>query len=325
MKSRFITAFGMTVILLVLIISNNNHIMRSFAEPVDMYSSEFTNAADFKGKRVKGAIPFSAGECVEITTTTTIRGFKTKEKSHYYAIPVNGENPEYYYYICAEVKEDRKYVFDILTENFIDNTTGHYTVEGSIKKIDNDTYEYMLDYFCELYPDMTRSELKQYVLPYCFYPETYDNVKTWIIIDSIALVLTVIFWIIFIIGLFKPSRARTRTIVDNSTYEYQTPIEIVTAARNASDCDVRNNYTYNNGAFSYENDVRPSNDSNPTPEGEVIVIDDVSYSKEELSTVTQLLNNGEKGKALLELKRITNFDLATASRVLDNWNSYFTY
>ena len=326
MGKKLLTALGMTLLVIICILVFNNFLMRSFSEPIDMYGDDFTSAENYVNKRVKGDLPFSAGQFSWETTTTYIKGITKKDESYYYAIPVKGKNPQYLYFIAAKVDEKEMNIYERATAAFYSDTniTYSYPIEGTIKKLDNKTYEYMLSYFRDIYPELSESELREHILPYGFYPETYKYIELCIALIIIVILSAVLYWIYFFVCLFKPKKAKTTNV--SESYTYQSPAEIISAARHASENDVKNDYAYNNGAFTYTNtSSKPESNSKELPEGEVIFIDNIPYSKDDLSTVNQLLNNGEKGKAIIELSKITNFDLATASRVIDNWNSYFTY
>ncbi len=188
----------MTLITIIAIFVSAKYILRSFKEPIDMYSEDFDITKDYIGERIEGDVPFSAGQCAQLTKTSSRKGFKTTSETYYYAIPVNGADPEYYYYICVEVKENNIQAFNTLATHFFLGSYGSHKIEGTLTELDDEIYDYTIDYFKTLYPDMSEEELKEYVRPICFELENYSNAKIALIFDIVLLIITITLWTLFI-------------------------------------------------------------------------------------------------------------------------------
>lgn len=340
MSKKLKFALLLTFIAGVAIFLSGKYIIRSFQEPIDMYSEDFEISSDYLGKRIEGEVPFSAGQCSTLTETTTRNGIKTGSKTtYYYAIPVNGANPDYYYYISIEVNKKSKSDFDNLTLNLYNGTYGNYKVEGTLEKLDDEAYNYMLDYFVDANPDMTRSELKEYVLPYYFKQENYGNVYITIILNVIATGAAIILWVLYILACKNTKKAIQYT-QGIHTVPTQVPIQYSNVISNDIS-DTTNNYATNysnsptNEAFTTTMDtVLPANESIlPAAESvlpatddssdEKIYINSLPYPKSSFDVVNQLINNDERINAIMKLREITNVSLAEANSIIDNWNSYY--
>ena len=210
-----------TFIFVVAAFLSAGYIVRSFKDPIDMYSADFDITKDHKGERIEGEVPFSAGQCVQMTKTTTRKGFKTTTETYYYAIPVNGDDPDYYYYICVEVKEKDVDAFNALTAHLFLGTEGSKKIEGTLTKLDDEVYDYTIDYFKEFYPEMSESEIKEYVLPICFEMENYSNAKIAILIDVVLLIVTV-----FLLYLFIKSTKTKKASVANVAFSGNVPVQM---------------------------------------------------------------------------------------------------
>ena len=223
MSKRLKFTLLMTVVSIVAIIFSCKYVLRSFQEPIDMYGKDFDITKDHIGERIEGDVPFSAGQCVQLTKTTSNKGFKTTSETYYYAIPVNGEDPEYYYYICIEVNKKDCKPFDTLAMNFFLGQQGSHKIEGTLKELDDEVYEHTIDYFKDLYPDMSEEELRTYVRPICFEMENYSTAKYILILDIVLLVITIILWVTFIL-----SRRTKNASATNVAYNGEVPTQIPT-------------------------------------------------------------------------------------------------
>lgn len=207
-----------TLIFGIFVFLSSKFILRSFKEPNDMYSNDFDITEDYIGERIEGDVPFSLGQCAVLTETKTRKGFKTKTETYYYIIPVNGSDPEYYHYICISTNKNNLTAFDALTTHFYLETYGSHKIEGTLAKLDDETYEYMLDYVRDMYPSITEEELKEYFLPICFEQENYKNAKIALAIDIVLFIITIGFWFAYIATIRKNSKKVAPATSSNVTY-----------------------------------------------------------------------------------------------------------
>ena len=226
MSKRLKFTLLMTVISVIAIFVSCKYILRSFKEPIDMYGEDFDITKDYIGERIEGEVPFSAGQCVQLTKTTSRKGFKTTSETYYYAIPVNGEDSEYYYYICVEVNKKDSKPFDTLATHFFLGSQGSYKIEGTLKELDDEVYDHTIEYFMDLYPDMTEEELKTYVRPICFELENYSNAKYALILDVVLLIVTIILWVTFVMSR-RTKNATASAVAINSEVPTQIPAQMI--------------------------------------------------------------------------------------------------
>ena len=214
-----------TLAFIIAVFLSTGFIVRSFKEPSDIYDSNFVISNDYIGERLEGEVPFSAGQCAHLTKTSSRKGFKTKSEIYYYAIPVNGEDPENYYYICVEVNENNADTFKALTANLFLGTQGSYKIEGTLKELDSEIYDYSIDYFKDFFPTKTDEEIKEHVLPLCLEMENYSSAKYALIIDIVLLIVTGILWGLFIKSI-KTKNASPSNITLGSELPVQMPIQM---------------------------------------------------------------------------------------------------
>ena len=216
-KSLKITLL-VTLVFVIFVFLSSKYIFRSFKEPIDMYGNNFDITEDYIGERIEGDVPFSLGQCALLTETKSRNGFKTKKETYYYIIPINGADPDYYYYICIATDKDDLKTFDKLTTHFYFETYGSYKIEGTLEELDKETYNYMLDYIRDLYPSMSEAELKEYFRPICFEQENYKNAKFALIIDIILFIITIGLWASYIITIRRSSKTASSITTSNIAY-----------------------------------------------------------------------------------------------------------
>lgn len=249
-----------TLIFVIWVIASYSFIARSFKDPIDMYNENFNIKDDYIGERLEGELPFSLGQCAQLTETKSRNGFKTKKETYYYVIPVYGTDPEYFYYICIAAGKKDVTSFETLTTHFILGTYGNKKIEGTLEELDDETYEYMLDYLHELFPSLSEAELKEYARPICFEQENYKGARIALVVAIILFIATAGLWASYIITIRKNTKkASTPTTTSNVTYgspnNTQIPTQVPVQDSNFDPFDLYGDLPYEvNGDASSEID-----------------------------------------------------------------------
>ncbi len=174
----------------------------------DLYADDFNIIENGDGGHIVAEIYASLGECASETTTTKTNGAVTsKSTDYYYVVPVFVGEDEYY--ICAKVEKSERstynritddtweYLYDETGELDLGNVTANF--EGTIKELDGELYDYMLEYFREAEWFENETELRSHVLQLYLEPMDLESCVGEIIVLVILLVLAVLFWILFFV------------------------------------------------------------------------------------------------------------------------------
>ena len=128
-------------------------IFLSFKDPVDFYGDDFDITKDHSGERIEADVPYCFGQAAVYTVTTQSNGTTSKRNTYYYVIPAIAPDDDYYFYIAVKVDEKDRAKFEELTEKTFNDSYGSIKLEGSLEKLEDKAYKYMLDYVEELYAD----------------------------------------------------------------------------------------------------------------------------------------------------------------------------
>ncbi len=337
----FKPALIFTILFGVAVFFFSETIFLSFEEPVDMYAENFDIIEHGEGGRIETQLFACTGAFVsETTTTTSKRGGSTSTTDYYYAIPVYDNKGEIYY-IAIEVTESNRSMFNTIARNSqsydtYGNTT--FDFDGTIDDLDDDIYQYMLEYFrgYDIYED--ESDLRAHVLPLCLDTIDFDIAPAFIVIIIVLLALAILFWILY----FKRrSKIKAQSNMYNTNAAYTNgaamsgatlngvPINTVPQQSNPQYADAYN-VQYNNPQYAaqYNAQYNPQYNTQQSAgynnvANDSIVINGVPYSRVALSQVNAYVLTGETVMAIKTFREISGLGLAEAKNVIDNWNQNY--
>lgn len=181
-------------------------IFLSFKDEVDMYDDNFDIIKHGDGGRIIAEINLSLGEAVSETTTSTKNGSVTSSRTdHYYVVPVwSGEDT---YYVCVKVDEKNRSLYNKITNQTYDYLEGEdisstYVkddFEGTIKELDDELYDYMLEWGRESEMYDNETELRNYMLPLYLEPLDFDNAGPFMIVAIILLAIAIVLFVLFFV------------------------------------------------------------------------------------------------------------------------------
>lgn len=202
----------------------------AFKTPVDLYG-ETTNVSDISKTTPLTADIYAVLDCFveETTTTKNKNGSVTKkEYDYYYIIPAyNGDET---YYIGIKVPDDKDYAYDEIceltwqwmygeTENLGDKTVH---AEGCLKKMNDEMYGYMVEWFEETEWFETTADIEKYVLPMYFEPLNFAGLRNVTYVCGGAFAVSLILFVLsFVLGKKKMMKAQEQTCVVINGISYQ--------------------------------------------------------------------------------------------------------
>ncbi len=226
MKNGFLRlAIVFTILFGIMAFTFTDLIILSFQDPIDMYAEDFDIIENGKGGHIEAEIYWSLGAFGYETTTTTKNGRTTSSSTdYYYTIPAFDKDGETYY-IALKVSESKRSLLERITDDtwgylegtiteWTDNT---YDFEGTIKKLDNESYGYLVEFFEELEVYDDDADLKAHVLPLCLETYDYDSAPMFMTVTLILLALAILFWVLFFRKFRKKSVKGDAVATDNMT------------------------------------------------------------------------------------------------------------
>ncbi|MBP3542999.1 MAG: hypothetical protein J6J86_02105 [Lachnospiraceae bacterium] len=200
----------------------------SFKTPVDLYG-ETTNVSDITRTTPVEADVYAVLDCfVTEKTTTTKNGTVTgTDYDYYYIIPAyDGDET---YYVGIKVPEDEDYEYDEICNQTWEwlmgdiDDIGEKTVhaEGCLKKMDDELYDYMVEWFEESEWFESDSDIEKYALPLYLDPVKFSSTRTMTIVAVGTLVVCLVLFIVF--GKIekkqtKKAQAQTHVVINGVSY-----------------------------------------------------------------------------------------------------------
>ena len=171
-------AFVLIVFGIMMLVSGRENIKSAFTGAYDIYD---VDAKDIKiGDGIKTSIyaVLDTYGTLETTTKNSKTGNVTGRTYHYYyIIPVFNEDGDDTYFMSVKVSSDDKKAFDRIADDTWDVLLGdadyftdvEFAAEGNIQKLDDEGYEYMVEWFedMEWFDSTDRDDFEQYLLPIC--------------------------------------------------------------------------------------------------------------------------------------------------------------
>ena len=177
----------------------------SFKEPVDIYEEGYDFVEAGKGGHIDTTLWVSLDRAVSQTTTTkSRRGGSTSTTKHYYIVPVYDADYNEYY-VCVEVSDSDKSSYTRLvnaTWTYLEDETlediPHPGIKftGTAKKLDDDLYKHMKDWFEEAEWFESDADIEKYVLPIRLVSKDFDMRNGFIIAYVVLAGLSVLCFVI---------------------------------------------------------------------------------------------------------------------------------
>lgn len=250
-------------------------IFLSFKDEEDLYGEEFDIIEHGEGGRIATEIYASLGECASETTTTKKNGRVTSTSTDYYYVVPAWDKDEETYYICVKVDKDDRSTYEKITNETWDYLYGHtdyygdttIDFEGTIEELDDELYDYMLEWFREGEMFENETDLRNHVLQLCLEPLDFDSAGIFIAIVIVLLVLAVLFWILFFVkGKNRTSNAYAGNAMNgmNNGINFDgIPTNTNMPQYNADPYNTQyNNNTYNNDPYNTYNNNSSQNTQN---------------------------------------------------------------
>lgn len=175
----------------------------SFKTPIDLYAEE-TNINELGRTDAVEAEVYAVLDCFAIETTTTKKNGAVTgtSKDYYYIIPAYDGDEEYYIGVKASSKAYKDYesIADLTWEWLSGEavTLGSKTavVEGCLKEMDDELYDYMVEWFEEAQWFTSDSEMEQYVLPVCLEPVNFSTTRIMFLVAVAVLIICVVSFVL---------------------------------------------------------------------------------------------------------------------------------
>lgn len=201
-------AIVFTILTIFIGVSSFDLITLSFQDPVDIYDEDFDIVEHGEGGHIKTELYASYGECASEVLTTTNNGTVTSRSTDYYfVIPVFDNDNDEEYLICVQIDEGDYSLFNKMSNETINYIYGDidyfgsytYNFDGTIEELDEELYDYMLEYFrdSEWYED--EADLRAHVLPLCLNTMHFDGAPSRIVMVVVFLLLAILFWVLFFV------------------------------------------------------------------------------------------------------------------------------
>lgn len=206
-KKNFFSSFAGVFLIfgIVMVLFSWDTILYSFQEPIDIYEDGYDFAKEGKGGHIDTTLYASLDVAASLTTTTTRRGSTVSSSTnYYYIIPVFTEKGEEYF-VCVEVSESDRSKYEALADAtwdyLLDETAedvNHPGIKftGTVKKLDDEVYEYMKDWFREAEWFESDADINERVLPLVLEELNFENRNGLLIADVVLFALAIVFFIL---------------------------------------------------------------------------------------------------------------------------------
>ena len=296
-KNEAFLKFGFVFLIIgaMFIYLNRTNLRAGFMKPYDIYAED-ADANDFKlGDAVKTEIYAVMDNFGTLETTHTKNGAVTScSYSYYYIIPVFDDYDTYYIALKSNADDKSTYddicddTWDYLYGNTDDFTKYSYEITGSIQKLDDKAYDYMIDWFVESEWLGTTDvdDIKEYVWPMCIEKRSMPVVRTFSIIGIAGIVFGILFFVLY----FKGSPVKKENL------------SVAPAG------DAAATVTGQTQPTSYDSDI---------------VINGVKYMRSDFEIVNEKLQAGDIDGAVSAVRDRTGYGEEEAREVVNNWGNYY--
>ncbi|MBQ4524066.1 MAG: hypothetical protein IJA10_14120 [Lachnospiraceae bacterium] len=205
-KNYFTSFAGVFLIFgIVMAIFSWDTILYSFYEPVDIYEEGYDFVEAGKGGHIDTTLFASLDAAASLTTTSSRRGRTTSSTTNYYYIVPVYDADDNEYYVCVEVNEHDTTPYDALVDATWDYLSDETAEEiehpgikftGTAKKLDDEVYEYMKDWFEEAEWFESDADIDEYVLQISLEEKNFAGRNVMIIVLVVLFGLAILFFIL---------------------------------------------------------------------------------------------------------------------------------
>ncbi len=191
----------------------------SFKKPIDLYAED-TNVTELGRTDAIEADIYASLDCFATETTTTKRNGATTstKKDYYYIIPAFGGDDTYYIGVKVYSRDNKSYdkIAD-LTWAWLGGETSDYgdvTVhaEGCLKEMDDELYDYMVEWFEEAEWFDSDADIDKYVLPVCLEPVRFGTTRIMFLVSVGVIILGIIVFVLC----FRSDRKHSKKVKEQT-------------------------------------------------------------------------------------------------------------
>lgn len=212
-KNELLLRFGIVFLIfgILTICVRKTDVLAGFTKPYDIYD---VDAQDIKkGTMVTGDIYAVLDTFGTLETTHTRNGSVTSRSYHYfYIIPVFDDDNTYY--IAVKVSSDDRKAFENIADDTWDYLYGNtdyftdreYELAGTVSKLDDEAYEYMVEWFEEAEWFEDDDDIEKYVWPIMIEPQKLSTVRTFSFVCIGLIIVGVLMIVLYVRGGMQKSK-----------------------------------------------------------------------------------------------------------------------
>ncbi len=310
-------AFVLIVFGIMMLVSGRENIKSAFTGAYDIYD---VDAKDIKiGDGIKTSIyaVLDTYGTLETTTKNSKTGNVTGRTYHYYyIIPVFNEDGDDTYFMSVKVSSDDKKAFDRIADDTWDVLLGdadyftdvEFAAEGNIQKLDDEGYEYMVEWFedMEWFDSTDRDDFEQYLLPICL---ELKDLKTTSIMVYASMGVILLGVLVIVIHFARKSNKKKKEAAEQAAFN--NGYAAASADNPGSNAGTVQAGTAQTDTTSYANGV------------DSVLIAGNRIPKADADRINGYVAAGDEITAIREFRDITGLGMNEAKEIIDNWGNYY--
>ena len=310
-------AFVLIVFGIMMLVSGRENIKSAFTGAYDIYD---VDAKDIKiGDGIKTSIyaVLDTYGTLETTTKNSKTGNVTGRTYHYYyIIPVFNEDDDDTYFMSVKVSSDDKKAFDRIADDTWDVLLGdadyftdvEFAAEGNIQKLDDEGYEYMVEWFedMEWFDSTDRDDFEQYLLPICL---ELKDLKTTSIMVYASMGVILLGVLVIVIHFVRKSNKKKKEASEQAAFN--NGYAAASADNTGSNAGTVQAGTAQTDTTSYANGV------------DSVLIAGSRIPKADADRINGYVAAGDEITAIREFRDITGLGINEAKEIIDNWGNYY--
>lgn len=310
-------AFVLIVFGIMMLVSGRENIKSAFTGAYDIYD---VDAKDIKiGDGIKTSIyaVLDTYGTLETTTKNSKTGNVTGRTYHYYyIIPVFNEDDDDTYFMSVKVSSDDKKAFDRIADDTWDVLLGdadyftdvEFAAEGNIQKLDDEGYEYMVEWFedMEWFDSTDRDDFEQYLLPICL---ELKDLKTTSIMVYASMGVILLGVLVIVIHFARKSNKKKKEAAEQAAFN--NGYAAASADNTGSNAGTVQAGTAQTDTTSYANGV------------DSVLIAGSRIPKADADRINGYVAAGDEITAIREFRDITGLGINEAKEIIDNWGNYY--
>lgn len=310
-------AFVLIVFGIMMLVSGRENIKSAFTGAYDIYD---VDAKDIKiGDGIKTSIyaVLDTYGTLETTTKNSKTGNVTGRTYHYYyIIPVFNEDDDDTYFMSVKVSSDDKKAFDRIADDTWDVLLGdadyftdvEFAAEGNIQKLDDEGYEYMVEWFedMEWFDSTDRDDFEQYLLPICL---ELKDLKTTSIMVYASMGVILLGVLVIVIHFARKSNKKKKEAAEQAAFN--NGYAAASTDNTGSNAGTVQAGTAQTDTTSYANGV------------DSVLIAGSRIPKADADRINGYVAAGDEITAIREFRDITGLGVNEAKEIIDNWGNYY--